>query len=172
MTTLSWPSRRHSYQGVVAACGTLLAFGLYLEHQLGLEPCPLCIVQRLLFLLVAAAAIGATWREPDSVGERCWASALAFSASLGAATAMRQLWLQHLPPEQVPPCAPGLDYMLEVLPLRDILPLLLAGDGSCADVQWSWLGLSIPGWSLLAFASFALCGIAGALRLAPKARSV
>ena len=172
MPAFALPSRRHSYQGVAVACGALLAFGLYLEHRLGLEPCPLCIVQRLLFMLVAATAIGAAWQAPDSGGERWWALALALGAGLGAATAARQLWLQNLPPEQVPPCAPNLAYMLEALPWRDILPLLLAGDGSCAEVQWRLLGLSIPAWSLLAFAGCALCGIVSALQLAPKGKIV
>ncbi len=170
--TLSLLTRQRCYQAVTVACVLLLAFGLYLEHQLGLEPCPLCIVQRVLFLLVMAAAAGAAWQRPDSLGERLWAAGLTLSATIGAASAARQLWLQNLPPTEVPPCAPGLNYMLEVLPLRDILPLLLAGDGSCAEVQWRFGGLSIPAWSLLAFAACALCGIIGMLRLAPKATNV
>lgn len=140
---------------VAAACAALLAFGYYLEFHLGLEPCPLCISQRFFFFLCAILAVAGAVLRPRRGARVGFAASIAASAAIGGALAGRQLWLQHLPAEQVPVCGPGLAYMLEVFPLSQVLAVLLKGDGHCAEVAWRFLGLSIPGWSLLAFAAIA-----------------
>lgn len=140
---------------VFLGCATLLAVGLYLEHVEGLEPCPLCVVQRVAFVAVGLVALIAALHGPQRGGRRVYAGLTLLFAAGGAATAGRQIWLQTLPPDQLPACLPSLDYMLEALPFQDILRLLLHGTADCAEVTWSLLGLSIPEWSLLAFAA---CG--------------
>lgn len=134
-----------------AGCALLLAFGLYLEHGLGLEPCPLCIVQRIAFVAVALLALLAFLHGPQRGGRRVYAGLALLCAVGGAATAGRQIWLQGLPPDQLPACLPSLDYMLEALPLQQIIGLVLHGTADCTQSPWSLLGLGIPEWSLLGF---------------------
>ena len=135
----------------------LLAFAIvyYLDGVLGLAPCPLCIVQRLWLAGCAAPLIAAALFNPGLAGRRVCAGLAALSALGGAAVAARHVWLQHLPPEAVPACGPGLGYLLETLPLAEALRLVLAGDGECAAVQWRFAGLSIPELALALFAALA-----------------
>jgi protein dithiol:quinone oxidoreductase len=138
-------------------CAALLAFGYYLQYVKGLEPCPLCMVQRFFFYLVLASlAAGALHGPMSTLGKRIY-SGLAFLFALaGAAAASRQVWLQHLPAERVPQCGPDLAFMLENFPLSRTLEKLFTGTGECAVVDWSFLGLSIAGWSLAWFVALAL----------------
>lgn len=137
-----------------AACAGLLASAYYLEWVQGLEPCPLCVFQRGVFLLLALGFLLGVL-----AGGRAVAAVLAASAAGGVALAARHLWLQSLPADQVPACGPGLDYMLEAFPLWDALSMVLAGSGECAEVD-RVLGLSIPWWTLAAYVAL---GGAGAL---------
>lgn len=150
-------------------CGLLLAFGYYLQYVQGLEPCPLCLVQRGFFYLVMAAFLAAAVHGRAVV---VYSSLVVLFALGGAATAARQLWLQSLPPDKVPQCGPDLYFMLENFPLSRTLEKLFSGTGECAVVDWSFLGLSIAGWSFAWFAIF--CGYAAwlavrALRSRPAA---
>ncbi len=146
---------------VAAACIALLAFGLYLQHALGLEPCPMCIVQRYLFVLVAlVAAIGAML--PAATAR--WSGALMALLSLtGAGVAARQSWLQWFPPE-ITACGRDLFGMIESFPLRRVIPMLFRGSGDCSAVDWTFLGLTIANWSFLNFLLVAALGIGLLLR--------
>ena len=131
-------------------CSALIAFALYAQQVLGLEPCPLCIFQRvaviclgLLFLVAAIHAAGRVMR-------RFYAILIGLTALAGSGVAGRQLWLQALPPDRVPACGPGLDFMLEAFPVSEMLMTVLSGSGECAKVDWVLLGLSMPGWVLIA----------------------
>ena len=130
------------------ACLSLLAFGVYLQLVEQLEPCPLCISQRLAFiatgLLFLVAAI-------HNRGVKVYSILTAISALVGASVSARHVWLQHLPPEQVPECSPGLEYVFQHFPLADTIKLMLTGTGECAKVDWTLLGLAIPSWALIAF---------------------
>jgi disulfide bond formation protein DsbB len=130
------------------ACALLLGFGYYLQYARGLEPCPLCLVQRGFFYAAGGifliAALHSRWRAAYAT------LAFLFAAS-GAATAARQVWLQHLPPDKVPQCGPDLFFMLENFPLAQALKKLVSGNGECAAVDWTFLGLSIAEWSLAWF---------------------
>lgn len=120
----------------------LVGIAVGLEVILGMEPCPLCIFQRLVFLVLGAVLlIGAL--APG----RIIAAAGVLSALVGIALALRHLWLQSLPPDQVPACGPGLDYLLGAFPLADVVSMVLSGSGECAEVD-RVLGLSIPIWTL------------------------
>ena len=144
------------------ACAALLGFGYYLQYVEGLNPCPLCLVQRGFFYAVMATSIVAALHNPGNLGRAAYSGAVALFAAGGFAVAARQVWLQHLPPDKVPQCGPDLYFMLENFPLSRVLKTLVQGTGECAVVDWTFLGLSIAGWSLVWFALFA----AGALRLA------
>lgn len=132
-------------------CVCLLGFGLYLEHYKGLEPCPLCIFQRIAYIGITIIALVAMLHGPGPVFARIYNALIALAALCGGGIAVRQVWLQHLPADQVPECGPGLDYMLEVFPLGEALKMILSGSGECAEVQWRLLGFSIAEWSLLCF---------------------
>ena len=146
--------------GVLAAlvCFGLLASAFYMEYVLYLEPCPLCMAQRLVFGLFGLVGLVMAF-NPTRV--RTFAVLGALIGLSGLALATRQLYLQSLPPELVPACAPGLYFMIERFPLLEVLSAMLTGTGECADVQWTFLSLSIPGWTAIAFAC--MTAAAGAL---------
>lgn len=143
----------------VAACATLVGAALALQHVMGLEPCPLCILQRIVIIAIAVPLLIGALHNPGRLGRRIYAGTTLVLAIAGAGLAGRHLWLQHLPPEQVPSCGPGLDYILETFPPGEALSLILQGSGECATVAWTFMGLSIPGWTLIAFFGFAALGI-------------
>lgn len=148
------------YLGVFIACIGLLAFALYAQHQMFLDPCPLCIFQRVAFMWIGAWALLAALHNPAGTKMRLfYAVQLLIGAIAGAATAARHMWLQGLPPDEVPDCGPGLSYMMETLPVMDWFTAVLAGDGSCADIKWSFLGLSMPAWTLVWYLGFGLLTI-------------
>lgn len=134
-----------------AGCLGLMAVALYLEHVVGLEPCPLCIVQRVCVIVFGLVCLLAALHGPGKLGRRIYASLGLLAALLGAATAGRQVWLQSVPADQLPSCLPSLEYMMAALPFQEIIRLMLHGTADCAEVSWTLLGLSIPEWSLLGF---------------------
>lgn len=152
------PSRRQLHFAAAAFCGVLIAIALYMQHVMGLHPCYLCVVQRAFVIATGLVLLLAGLHDPGRFGQRIYAGLGALTALLGGGFAARQLWLQSLPADQVPACGPPTDYLFDALPFADALGLLLRGDGNCAEVQWSLFGISIPGWTLAAFAGlFALC---------------
>ena len=147
-----------------AACAILLGYGFYLQYHDGQNPCPLCLVQRafyfgLLFVFLVAAIHG-----PKKVGAVFYGFLGLLLAAGGAATAGRQVWLQHLPADQVPKCGPDLYFMLDNFPLSKTITNLFKGSGECAEVTWRFLGLSIAEWSLVCFVAFAVLSLWAMLR--------
>jgi disulfide bond formation protein DsbB len=149
-------SLRYWYLVVAICCAGLLAFAFYQQYQMFLEPCPLCIFQRIGFIWIGAVALLAAIHNPARVGQWVYSLAMIAGAVLGALVAGRHVWLQNLPPDQVPECGPGLNYMLDTLPLSEVLAKVFLGDGNCAEVHWTFLGLSMPGWTLVWFSGLAL----------------
>ena len=154
-------------------CVAGMALALYLEHVQGLEPCPLCIFQRVAMIaggvvFLAGAVHGP--RGPNSWSRWIYAVLAALAAGAGVGLAGRHVWLQHLPPDQVPACGPALDYLIDALPFREVVETVLKGDGECAKINAEWLGVSLPEWTLLAFAAMALYALAAPLiaRKEPK----
>jgi disulfide bond formation protein DsbB len=146
---------------IALACIALLAFGLYLQHAVGLEPCPMCIVQRYLFILVAlVAGIGAAL---PAAATRWVGGLMALLSFTGAGVAARQSWLQWFPPE-IATCGRDLFGMIESFPLRRVIPMLFRGSGDCSAVDWTFLGLSIANWSFLNFVLVGAIGLALLLR--------
>jgi len=152
-------SSRPFYFAVALLCSALLGFGYYLQFAKDLEPCPLCIFQRLAYIAVAVVAVAGLVQGPRGFGRRIYGALLAAAAVVGAVVAGRQVWLQHLPPDQVPSCGPGLDYMLEVFPLADAVKMAFTGSGECAEVDWTFLSLSIAEWSLIFFACLTVAAV-------------
>jgi disulfide bond formation protein DsbB len=136
---------------VLVCCGGLLGFAFFQQYRAFLDPCPLCILQRACFMWMALVALLAVLHNPGRRGGRAYGVLAGLGAACGAAIAGRHVWLQNLPPEQVPECGPGLNYMLETLPLTEVFSKVFLGSGSCADVLWTFLGLSMPGWTLTWF---------------------
>ena len=147
---------RLRYAAPALACAGLLGVGYYLQYFEGQEPCPLCLVQRAFYYGVLVVFAVAALHGPRQAGKTAYCVIAAILALGGFGVAARHVWLQHLPPDQVPACGPDLLYMLENLPLARTLEKLFMGSGQCAEVDWRLLGLSIAEWSLAWFAALAL----------------
>jgi len=141
------------------ACAGLLAFALYtqLRDVNPLEPCPLCIFQRVAFMALGIVFLLGALHGPTGAGVRRVYGVLGLvAATIGILVAGNHVRLQHLPPGQVPACGPGLDYMMEAMPISGVIRKVMTGSGECANVDWSFMGLSMPAWSLLWFVLLAL----------------
>lgn len=145
------PTVRMGFALGAAACALLLAYAFYLQYVAGQEPCPLCLVQRTFYFGLLGVFAAAAIHGPQRVGRVIYSLAALILAAAGGATAGRQVWLQHLPADQVPQCGPDLYVMLERFPLSKVLTNLLRGSGQCAEVKWTLLGFSIAEWSLAWF---------------------
>ncbi len=160
------PGIRQTYFIVFLGCTGLILAALYMQHAMGMHPCPLCITQRIFVIVVGLLALLAALHNPAAFGRKIYGGLSIIAALIGAGVAGRHVWIQNLPEDQVPACGPGLEYMFETFPLMDALRLLFQGDGNCADVVWQFLGLSIPGWTLVAFVGLAVISLWQALRKA------
>lgn len=157
---LTWfdTAPRRILGAVALACVALLAFGLYLQHGVGLEPCPMCIVQRYALVLVALlAGIGAA--AAGRAVQLAMAAGMLLLSGFGAFVAARQSWLQWYPPE-IATCGRDFYGMIETFPLKRAIPMIFRGSGDCTQVDWTFLGLSIANWSFLWFVFFALAALA------------
>jgi len=140
-------------------CAALMGYALYAQYFLMLEPCPLCILQRIAVVGMGLVFLLAALHNPGGVGRFAYALLLVVPMSLGAVVAGRHAWLQMLPEEKVPACGPGLDYMWENFPLADVINMVFRGSGECADVDWQLLGLSMPAWVFIAVIALGSVGI-------------
>ncbi len=157
-----WPPRLLFFLGFLACIG-LLAYALYADHVLGLEPCPLCIVQRAFFILMGAVFLLAAMHRAGRLMRGLYGILGFLFATGGALTAARHVYLQGLPPDQVPECGPGLAYMLEAFPIRKVVEMVFTGSGECAKVDWSFLGLSMPAWTLIWYVLLGLLALRAGL---------
>lgn len=152
-------SDRRLWNGLGALlCGGLLGYALYAQHVLGLEPCPLCVFQRVAVLALGFVFLAAYAHRPGPTGARVYGGLAVVAAGAGIGFAWRQLWLQSLPPDRVPECGPGLNFIMDVFPFWEALTMVLKGSGDCAKVDWTFLGLSMAAWvllSLVALGTFA-----------------
>lgn len=157
---------------VFFGCAGLLGYGYYLQYVEGLEPCNLCIFERVAFASVALIALIGLLHGSRGWPSRVYQQLGALAALVGAGIAARHVWIQNLPADQVPECGPGLDYMLQAFPLQDVIQTVLRGSGDCAEVVWQFLGLSIPAWALVCFSALVLLNLVAALGwIRPTARA-
>lgn len=138
-----------------AACAVLIISALVMQYVMELEPCPLCIFQRISFMAAGVFFLVAGLHNPSGTGRTVYSGLTLISLFVGIGLALRHIWLQNLPPSEVPSCGPGLDYMMEVLPYTDVIGMVLQGSGECAEVSWTFMGLSIPWWTLFAYLGLA-----------------
>ena len=133
------------------ACAGMMAYALFVEHVLLLEPCPLCVFQRMATIALGIFFLAATLHNPAGWGRLVYAALLVIAAGSGIGVAGRHVWLQSLPPDQVPSCGPGFEYIIDAFPLADALKMIFTGSGECAEIDWQFLGLSMPAWVLICF---------------------
>lgn len=153
MTKLTY-RRIQSFLVLVTLFVLLASF--YFQYAAGLQPCPLCLMQRLcvfLLLIVMGLSLG-TMRKAHIIS-----LIHVFIACAGLFFSLRHLWLQSLPPGQAPACMPGLDILIQYFPWQDVAKALFWGAGDCAEATWSMWGISMPGWSALYFLFMALSGL-------------
>ncbi len=162
MNPLSWSYRTCFLLGFVLCFG-LLGFALYAEYYLGMSPCPLCVFQRIAFLFMALFFLLGGMHAPRGNGRWLYASLVLAGAVGGIITAARHLWLQSLPPDQVPSCGPGIGYLFDAFPLATMLHKVFSGSGECAAVE-PILGVPMPAWSLLWFVALGALAIVAARR--------
>jgi disulfide bond formation protein DsbB len=151
---------RRAANGVGAAvCGLLLAFAYYLQYGTGLEPCPLCVFQRGAVFALGIVFLVAAVHNAGRTGARVYAVLIGIIVLTGIGVAGRHIYIQSLPPGEIPACGATLDYMLEVFPLMDVIRKVLTASGECAVVDWSFLGLSMPAWVLISLVGLGAWGI-------------
>lgn len=155
------PPRRIGYVLAFFVCVGLLGWAYYLQYGMGLEPCPLCIIQRVALAGMGLVFLAAVFHNPGRIGATAYAVLQLLIGGFGAVVAARQVWLQSLSKDEVPACGMSLNYMLDTLPLADTVKKVFEGSGECAEKAWVFLHLSIAGWALVSFialiaASFAL----------------
>lgn len=156
-------SRPLNFAGFLA-CVSMMAYALYAEHVLLLMPCPLCVFQRLAVISLGIIFLTAALHNPSGVGRRIYAALMLIAAAGGVGVAGRHVWLQNLPPEDVPSCGPGFDYIIDSFPLSEALSLIFTGSGECASIDWSLLGLSMPAWVVIAVLIVGAAGVWNNLR--------
>ena len=148
-----------------------MSFALYLEHVKGLDPCPLCVFQRVGLMAMGIFALIAFLHNPASnLMKRMYALLATLSIGWSVGVAARHVWLQTLPPDQVPSCGPGLNYLIDALPLKTVLNEVLTGSGECAAIDWTFLGQSLPVWSLVFFSVLLLICLWQLFRTYPVAK--
>jgi len=132
-----------------AACACLLAYAYYAQFVMHLEPCPLCIFQRVGVFALGVLFLIAALHDPAALGRRVYALLLSLAALATIGIALRHLYVQSLPPGSVPACGASLEFMLKVFSLSEVLVKVLTGSGECARVTWEFLGLAMPAWVLI-----------------------
>jgi protein dithiol:quinone oxidoreductase len=156
---MTLPSTRLTFLILFLGCTGLILTGLYMQYVMGLYPCPLCITQRVFIIAVGLTGLAAFIVNPRALGKKIFGGLGLILAIAGGSFSTRQLWLQNLPKDQVPACGPDIGYLLDNFPLMDALSVLLRGDGNCAEVTWTLFGVSIAGWTLVAFIGLAAFNI-------------
>ena len=153
------------------ACTALLAYAYFSQFVLHLEPCPLCIFQRVGVLAMGVVFVAAAAHDPRGGARKLYAALVLLTAAVTIAIALRHLWIQSLPEGSVPSCGASLKFMLKVLPLSDVLSKVLNGSGECAKITWRFLGLSMPAWVLISAAALGGFGVwANVRKLKPVLR--
>ena len=158
------PSRLF-FATVFVACAALLGIALYLQEEVGLEPCPMCILQRYAFTAIGLVALVGAIHGPRGTALKVYAALLVLLAIAGGGVATRQSYIQHYPPV-TSSCGTDLEFLVNAFPISQALPKIFAGTGDCAAVHWRLLGLSIAEWALVWFVLFVVASVWFALRRA------
>lgn len=157
-------SRRMGNFAGFGVCAALMAYALYVQHALFLDPCPLCIFQRLAVIALGIVFLIAGLHNPAAIGARVYAALIGLVCLAGGGVAARHVYIQHLPADRIPACGAPLDQLLQFLPLREVIAKVLHGDGECAKIDWTFLGLSMPNWVLIVLLALGAAGVWNNLR--------
>ncbi|MEM6641136.1 MAG: disulfide bond formation protein B [Pseudomonadota bacterium] len=147
-----------------AVCAGLMGFAFFAQYVQGYLPCPLCEFQRMAMIATGVFFLVAALHNPMGLGARVYAVVTMLAAAAGIGVAWRHVWLQGLPPDQVPACGPGLDYMINAFPFTEVLQRVFTGSGECASIDWTFLGLSMPAWTLICFVGLTLWAVFNGFR--------
>ncbi len=142
------PHRWLYFGGALVVVG-LISAALYLQFAMREDPCPLCMVQRVIFISIGVLFFIAALHNAGRIGRWIYSSLIALTALGGVAVASRHIWIQHLPKDQVPACGPGLDFLLKNFPMAEVWQELMHGSGECAVKGWTFLTLGLPELSLI-----------------------
>ena len=142
---------RLGYLAGFLICGGLILYALYLQYYEYQNPCPLCLLQRVVYIALMVVFLLGALHGPRRTGAVVYSTLLVLVSLIGAGIAGRHVWLQHLPKDKVPECGPGLGYILDRFPLVNALEKIFRGSGECAEAGWRLMGLSIAEWSLVWF---------------------
>ena len=167
MNPFRW-SYRVTYLVGFFLCAALLGYALYAEHVLGMVPCPLCIFQRIAFMVMGVFFLLVGLHAPRGGGRWVYAGGVLLGAAAGIATAARHLWLQTLPADQIPSCGPNLGYMMDTFPFAKVLKMVFTGSGECAKIE-PVFGLPMPAWTLAWYLLLAFAAIYAAARKRARA---
>ena len=153
----------HNFLGF-CACTLLMSYAQYAEHFLGLEPCPMCIFQRISTILLGFTFLLGCFPFKTRFSRLLIGSLVLITSLSGILVASRHVWLQNLPPEKVPGCGPGLDFMVENFAFIEVFEMVFSGSGECANVDWSFIGLSMPAWVIVSLLVLLVYGVWSNLR--------
>jgi protein dithiol:quinone oxidoreductase len=137
----------------------IVAYGLYIQQQYHLEPCPLCIFQRMAFLVMGTLFLLSALHNPAKLGRKIYGGLHLIAAAVGIGIAVRHVWIQANPEKVFAECGAGFDYIFETFPLKKALDLVFKGTGECSSIEWTMFGLTIPQLSLIAFIALAIYAI-------------
>ena len=158
------PGRRQLNLAGFLACAGMMAYALFAQYGLELTPCPLCVFQRIAVIALGIVFLAAALHDAGGAGRYVYAGLIVITAGSGIGVAGRHVWLQNLPADKVPSCGPGLDYIIDAFPLADALKMIFTGSGECAEIDWQFLGLSMPAWVLIAVSVIGVFGVWNNLR--------
>jgi disulfide bond formation protein DsbB len=156
---MTLPNRRLLNLLGFLACAGMMGFALYAQYVLWLDPCPLCVFQRIATILLGIVFLVAALHNPGQMGARLYGVLVAITAGFGVAVATWHVRLQNMPADEVPSCGPGFEYIMDNFALFDALSMIFKGSGECADVVWRFLGLSMPTWVIIGLGGLGIAGI-------------
>ena len=156
---MTLPNRRLLNLAGFLTCAGMMGFALYAQHVLLLDPCPLCIIQRVATISLGLVFLIAAVHNPGNVGSKIYGVLVTLAAGFGVGVASWHVRLQNMPAEDIPSCGPGFEYIVDNFPLSDALGMIFQGSGECAEVVWRLLGLSMPTWVIIGLGGLGIAGI-------------
>ena len=161
----AWPFRVQFLFGLLA-CTALLAYAIFEQFHMGIEPCPKCIFQRIAFIVMAAFFLVGAVHDPRVVGRRVYAVLVAIAAVVGAVVAVRHVYVQLAPPDPLMGgCGPGLNYLIQSFPIGEAIKKAFMASSDCSEINWTFLGLTMPAWALIWFVFLGLGALWAGFRL-------
>ncbi len=163
---MTLPNKRLLNLAGFLACAGMMGFALYAQYVMFLDPCPLCVFQRVATILTGVVFLAVFLHNPGRVGSWVYSAFLVLTAGFGTGVAIWHVRLQTMPADEVPSCGPGFEYIMDNFALFDALSMIFKGSGECADVVWRMFGLSMPSWVIIGLGGLLVFGLWNNLRRA------